>query len=539
MGKLKPSTIRIGRRYRENRLDGPYDAVIIGSGIGGLTTAALLSDLGWKVCVLEQHYTAGGYTHSYDRNGYEWDVGVHYIGDVGAKTRTRMMFDYLSGGKLKWAPMDEEYDRFYVGSKTFCAKAGKQQFRDNLVSQFPAEEQAIDQYMNLLGQVGKGLTAYSMKKLLKPWQRVVAWPYLKLKIPALLFRNTYEVLSELTNDQDLIAVICGQWGDMGLPPKRSAFMVHAMIARHYLHGGFYPIGGSWNIAETIIPKIQRTGGEVFTYALVEQILLQGQQVTGVKMADGHHIECDHVISSAGIDNTFSRLLPAEAVTNAGYDPLLKRVQPSMAHLGVYIGLKETADQLGLPKTNFWIYPGNDSDAAVDGFMKDSGAPFPVVYISFPSAKDPDYSRRHPGTATIEIVAPAPLEWFEKWRGTIWGKRGDDYDTFKAELGDRLMQYLYEKLPQLKGKVDYYEVSTPLSTEYFCAYQYGELYGLDHDSVRLQQTWLGPRTRFKGLWLTGQDVLTCGVTGAMMAGLLTTSAMIGMRKSGTLLKKIFN
>jgi all-trans-retinol 13,14-reductase len=144
MGKLTPSTLRIGRRYRANRLDGPYDAVIIGSGIGGLTTAALLSDLGWKTCVLEQHYTAGGYTHSYDRNGYEWDVGVHYIGDVGARTRTRMMFDYLSGGELKWAPMDAEYDRFYVGDRTFSAIAGKQQFRENLVKRFPAEAQAID-----------------------------------------------------------------------------------------------------------------------------------------------------------------------------------------------------------------------------------------------------------------------------------------------------------------------------------------------------------------------------------------------------------
>ena len=64
----------------------------------GLTTAALLSELGWRVCVLEQHYTAGGYTHSYERGGYEWDVGVHYIGDVGSKTRTRRMFDFLSDG---------------------------------------------------------------------------------------------------------------------------------------------------------------------------------------------------------------------------------------------------------------------------------------------------------------------------------------------------------------------------------------------------------------------------------------------------------
>jgi all-trans-retinol 13,14-reductase len=538
MTKLKASTIRIGHRYRPNRLDKKYDAVVIGSGMGGLTTAALLSDLGWKVCVLEQHYTAGGYTHSYDRNGYEWDVGVHYIGDVGAKTRTRMMFDFLTAGKLKWAAMDDEYDRFFIGDRVYCAIAGRQEFRDNLVAQFPGEERAIDQYMKLLGEVGKGMSVYSMSRLLKPWQRALVWPYLKLKTPKLLFRNTYEVLSELTQDQDLIAVLCGQWGDMGLPPKRSAFMVHAMIVRHYMYGGFYPIGGSWKIAEMIIPKIQKSGGEVFTYASVKKILLDGKQVVGVEMADGHKIDCSCVVSSAGVENTFFHLLPAESVTRVGYDPLLKRVKPSMAHLGVYIGLKETAEQLGLPKTNFWIYPENDFDAAVDGFMGDPQAPFPVVYISFPSAKDPDYERRRPGTATIEIVAPAPFEWFEKWQGTTWGKRGDDYDTFKTQLGERLMQHLYEKLPELNGKVDYYEVSTPLSTDHFCAYRFGELYGLDHDPVRLQQTWLGPRTRFKGLWLTGQDVLTCGVTGAMMAGLMTTSAIIGSRKSMTLLKRIF-
>jgi all-trans-retinol 13,14-reductase len=210
----------------------------------------------------------------------------------------------------------------------------------------------------------------------------------------------------------------------------------------------------------------------------------------------------------------------------------------MAHLGVYIGCRETAAELGLPKTNFWIYPGNDYDTAVERFINDPQAPFPVVYISFPSAKDPDYLRRRPGTATIEIVAPAPFEWFEKWRGSTWGKRGEDYEAFKAELGERLMRHLYDKLPQLQGKVDYYEVSTPLSTDHFCAYRHGELYGLDHDPVRLQQTWLGPRTRFKGLWLTGQDVLTCGVTGAMMAGLLTTTAILGLRQSGPLLRRIF-
>lgn len=535
---MKASTLRIGYRYRPKRLASHYDAIVIGSGMGGLTTAAFLSELGWKVCVLEQHYTAGGYTHSYERNGYEWDVGVHYIGDVGTATRTRKMFDFLSDGKLQWAPMDAEYDRFYVGNKVFNAIAGKQEFRENLLRQFPSEGVAIDRYMQLLSEISGGLSSYAMDRVLKPWQQKFVAPFMKLKKPKDLYRNTYEVLSELTDDPDLIATICGQWGDMGLPPKQSSFMVHAMIARHYLYGGFYPVGGSWKIAESIIPKIQKTGGEVFTYARVRQILVADGKVRGVEMADGHRINCECVISSAGIVNTFKGLLSDAAVTSFGYKQQLPQVKPSFAHLGIYIGLQHTAEELGLPKTNFWIYPSNDYDAAVDEFVENKDAEFPVVYISFPSAKDPDYLNRHPGTATIEIVAPAPYEWFEQWQDSTWGKRGEDYEAFKKDLGERLLRHLYEKLPQLEGKVDYYEVSTPQSTNWFSGYQRGELYGLEHTSERLQQDWLGPRTRIPGLWLTGQDTLTCGVTGAMMAGMLTTMALVGIRKMGPVLKKVY-
>ncbi len=538
MNTKTPGSLRLGYRYRPKRLAPQYDALVIGSGMGGLTTAALLSELGWKVCVLEQHYTAGGYTHSYERHGYEWDVGVHYIGDVGTRTRTRRMFDFLSGGKLDLAPMDAEYDRFFIGDKVFSAVAGKKAFRDNLVNSFPDEEQAIDAYMELLAEVSGALSVHSMGRVLKPWQQSLAAPLMKMRIPASMYRNTYEVLSELTDDQDLIAVLCGQWGDMGLPPRQSAFMMHAMIARHYLYGGYYPVGGSWRIAESIIPMIRNAGGEVFTYARVKQILVDDGKITGVEMQDGQRIDCPCVISSAGADNTFKHLLPADVVERTGYQHLLSTVRPSLAHLCVYIGLKASAESLGLPQTNFWIYPHNDFDAAVERFVEDKDAPFPVVYISFPSAKDPDYLNRHPGTATIEIVAPAPYKWFEEWRGSTWGKRGEDYDALKADFGKRLMQHLYDKLPQLNGRVDYYEVSTPLSTDWFAGYQRGELYGLDHTSERLQQKWLGPRTKIPGLWLTGQDVLTAGVTGAMMSGMLTTMAMVGLRKMTPLMKRIY-
>ena len=126
MAAMTPSTLRIGRRYRPARLAPPLRRHRHRIRHGRAHDGGAAQRTGPKVCVLEQHYTAGGYTHSFERNGYEWDVGVHYIGDVGAKTQTRRMFDFLSDGKLEWAPMDSEYDRFFVGDKVFNAKAGKQ-----------------------------------------------------------------------------------------------------------------------------------------------------------------------------------------------------------------------------------------------------------------------------------------------------------------------------------------------------------------------------------------------------------------------------
>jgi all-trans-retinol 13,14-reductase len=537
MSRVQPSTLRIGRRYRPSRLEGPYDAVVIGSGMGGLTVAALLSALGRRVAVLEQHYTAGGATHSYERNGYDWDVGVHYIGDMGRRTTVRRLMDFLSDGQLAWAPMDAHYDRFFIGERVYDAVAGKEAFRDNLVGYFPREARAIDRYLELLGEVSRGMRLFALDRTLPPWAAAVAGPVLRARLPSSFQRTTWDVLSELTDDAELIAVLTGQWGDMGLPPRRSSFVIQALIARHYLHGGFYPVGGASRIAETILPRISAAGGEVFTYARVDEVLLHDGRVRGVRMADGHEIESPCVISDAGAMNTFTRLLPREPVDEHGYGALIKKVTPSIGHVGVYIGLEATAEELRLPRTNFWVYPDNDYDGALERFERDPSGPFPVVYLSFPSAKDPDFARRHPGRATIEIVAPAPYSIFERWAGRTWGQRGEDYEALKQAYGERLLAVLYDKLPQVRGRVAYWEVSTPLSMQWFCGWERGELYGLDHDPSRLQQRWLRPRTRVPGLYLTGQDVMSCGVTGAMMGGVAAAGAVAGLRRLSPLMRRV--
>lgn len=523
----KPSTLRIGKRYRSSRVDDSYDAIVIGSGIGGMTTAAILSKAGKKVLVLEQHYTAGGYTHSYSRNGYEWDVGVHYIGEVGdPSSPLRKVFDFISDKNLHWAKMDDNYDRFHFGDDIYNLRAGREAFRNDLHDRFPEESKAINRYLELLDNVSQLIPLKVMDKLLPS---ILTKPYnilKKLGLPDYLNKTTYEVLNGLTSNEQLIAILTSQYGDCGLPPKKSSFLIHALIARHYLLGAYYPEGGAWKIADTIIPVIQQSGGDLLTYASVDEIVIEKGKATGVKMADGHIIRSSKIISSAGVINTFKHLVPEALSDKHGYLNHLDSISSSMAHLGMYIGLQGSPIELKLPKTNFWIFPDYDANKAFERFEADSNAEFPVVYISFPSAKDPEWQRKNPDKSTIEIVAPCPYAWFEKWKDEPWGKRSEEYNTLKDHFTERMLEVLYDKLPHLRGKIDYHETSTPLSTEFFCAYKKGELYGLNHDPKRFEQSWLRPKTSIPGLYLSGQDVLSCGVGGAMMGGLMAAVSVLG-------------
>ena len=536
--KTTASTLRIGTRYRAERIDAAYDAIVIGSGIGGLCSAALLSQMGKKVIVLEQHYTAGGFTHAYERNGYEWDVGVHYIGDMGRKSQGRGLFDFISGGKLKWAEMDSVYDRIILGNEKFDFVAGKENFKNSLKKQFPDDVDAIDKYVELVTATTKYMGAVSQAKAMPaPVAKLMSLSS-KNKFPDYALDTSYDVLRRLTDNEKLIAVLCGQWGDHGCPPKESVFLMHALIAGHYFNGGFYPVGGASQIAATIIPQIQVSGGDVFTYADVQEIIIDKGRAVGVKMADGHCLYAEHIISNAGVVNTFSDLLPAALSEELGYKQKVDALETSMSHGGMYLGLKGTAEELQLPKTNLWIYIDEHHDDNVAALRKDPSAPLPLVYVSFPSAKDPDFQRRYPGRSTIEIViGPCDFEAYRQWADKTWGKRGDDYEALKEDLSERMLEALYKQMPQLRGKVDYSEVSTPLSTSHFCRYKKGEAYGLAHNKERFQQDWLKPKTAVPGLYLTGQDVISCGVVGALMAGMVTAMSVVGIRGAGSLMKKI--
>ncbi|MGK0286561.1 MAG: all-trans-retinol 13,14-reductase, partial [Salibacteraceae bacterium] len=287
-----------------------YDTIVIGSGMGGLATASILAQQGQKVVVLERHYVAGGFTHVFKRKGYEWDVGIHYIGEVQRESSMmKKMFDYVTAGELKWADMGEVYDQIIIGDQKFDFVKGVKNFKLKMTEYFPEEQDAISAYVDLVFKAVKSSRYFYMNKALPSFIRFMIGGFLKRPFLKYSDKTTDEVLRSLTQNELLIKVLTGQYGDYGLSPKKSSFAMHATVARHYFDGGSFPIGGSSQIAKTIDPIIEAAGGTILINAEVAEVIIENNQATGVKMNTGQIISAKNVVSSAGIMTTYSKILP--------------------------------------------------------------------------------------------------------------------------------------------------------------------------------------------------------------------------------------
>ena len=507
-----------------------YDAIIIGSGIGSLTTAGLLARAaGARVLVLEQHTTPGGLTHSFRRLGATWDVGVHYVGDMEPGSRPRQLMDYLTEGALTWNRMPAGYDRFYLPGHGLdvTIPAGADEYQRLLTSLFPHEKTAIRRYCRDVKRAYSWMSLHYAHEMVPPR----AAPAVRLAQRALAghaLEQTQHYMERRFRDPALRSLLTTHWGDYGVEPSRSAFVAHAMIVGHYMNGAWFPRGGSAQIARMIEKGIVGAGGRILLAHEVDQILVEDGAAVGVRVTDHsgttpltYEERAPIIISGIGARETYQHLLPTTGPTGG----LTARVRERITGLGhggsavtVYLTLDHYPE--GVTGANVWINTdtGRADPARMTAYLLD-GHPR-SAFISFPGIKSGE------AHATAEIISFVTPEAFERWEGTQPKHRGRDYEALTSSMARALIDLAESAVPGLTDAVRYVEVGTPLTVEHYTSHEGGCFYGLPLTPERFHADLGTPSTPITNLILTGQDAGMPGIVGAAMAGLSAACKALG-------------
>ncbi len=510
-----------------------WHAIVIGSGIGGLTAAAALAHAGRRVLVLEQHDILGGMTQTFTRQGFRFGTGLHYLTGViapgGGPGRFATLLHTLGDGTLRFQPLPQHFDLVRLvgtdGQETrFAWGAPETDNWARLKAMFPAEATAIDAYAARYEQAGRSIrTLLALHGMPRPAATLMRW----LLGGRLRHRAELTLADALADVRDpaLRAILGARGGDYGLPPSQAPLVLHALVMGSYAEGGAgYPVGGPARLAESLGAGVRAASGELRTGARVVQIVVEDGRAIGVQLADGTVEHAAHIVSAMGALNTVAALPDGAALD---WQARIQRHAPSCAYITLYLGFDGAADDLrtrGFDGANHWIYDGSATGAAPDPEVliwrqptdTDAGA----LYVSFSGLNDPEHAR----APTAEVLALCDWDFFAAWQDSRLGQRPEAYEATKAWIEDRLLSQFKRLFAALANRIAYHELSTPLSQAAYALAPAGAMYGLATTPARLLDPALHVQTPLPGLLLAGQDVASLGIEGAAMGGLMAAATL---------------
>ena len=517
-------------RYRELN-DDRFDVIVVGAGTGGLTTAALLARRGKKVLVVDQHSVAGGNATIFRRRGYEFDIGLHYIGACQPDGIMTRVLRAAGVGDLEFEELDPDgYDTLVFPDFVFKIPKGIEVFRDRLCEYFPREKRAIDRYVTLLRQADRFLKLMG-NPAAAPWT-------LARSLMLMRWRNATlgEFLDSCTKDARLKAVLTAQNGTYALPPSRASLLVHAAIALHYMEGAYYPKGGGQVISDRLADAVERYGGKVLLLTKVERIAVRGGKVEGVELNSRHlgrrFIQAPIVISDADLKRTMIDLVGAEHLKSKTVDRA-RRFEMSPALGVVYLGVRRDLKAEGHPHTNYLINPGYDCEHTYAAAARGEFPEQPFAYVTIASLKDPTNARVAPhGITNLQVMSIVPSD------PAAWGvseeealsrayQRSEGYRHHKLLYARSLIAAAERVFSGLSQQIAYEEVATPLTQSRYTGSTGGTSYGIAPTPDQFLLRRPGAKTEVGGLYLCGASCRTGhGIMGVALSGLTAAAEVTG-------------
>ena len=507
------------------------DVIVVGAGAGGLTAAAYLAAAGRQVTVVDRQSMAGGNTAVFTHEGYEFDIGLHYLGGQAiAQPAVRAALEPLDI-ELTYREQDPDgFDTLLFDDMTFEVPKGVEAFRGRLHEAFPDERHAIDRYLARISAVAEALE-------LRPPRRPREAPRYAWSARSAIAAARTTLGKELDRrdcSPRLRAVLTWIHGIYGLPPSRVALAMHAVVSLHYLRGAWYPEGGAQVVSDRLVDVIREHGGQLLLDLEVDRILVQDGAVDGVRLRPGpggtsppvEELHAPVVISNADLKRTFLELLAPDVVPGR-LRRRVRRFEMAAPLFIVYLVIDRDLRAEGMPNRNWAVIDYDDLESMYAAYARGQLPSQQSVWITSASLKDPTNPRLcRPGQTNLQLmsIAPASHAFWDVGEDLVAGPR---YQERKHQLRDRLVAAAERAIPGLAEAIAYEEAATPISLERHLGSSGGTSYGIAATPRQFGIPRPGPRTPIDGLFLAGASTRSGhGITGTMFGGVEAASAVLG-------------
>ena len=506
-------------------------AVIIGGGLGGLFTGAILAKEGLEVTVLEKNATAGGGLQTFRRFGETFDTGMHVVGGMrpgGNIWRICRYLGILDGVQLMDVD-DDCTDRLFFAEdrRRYTIAQGREGFVESLARDFPHEREALQRYVEAVLRIADHTDLFNLRPS-------ASGPSLFASSPDFLMAAT-DFIAQFTDDPRLRAVLAYMNPLYGGRPGQTPAYVHAIISTLYIRGASRFVGGSSRFADLLAEVITSHGGRVLTGDGVEWVEVshspspsaggaRGRHVVNVRTRKGIVYTADHYISAIH-PCTLMQLMDERAFPKA-YRERLNSIPNAHSAFSLFIKLKpETFPYINHSEYYMTRY------ADVWNFSR-ADRPWPLGFLFMTPPED-----CHAGCTSVTaskalVTAPMPFDMVSRWastslRGEGTGHRGPGYEAWKEEMAAALLRQVEDLHPGFGQCIEAVNTASPLTIRDYYGAKEGTICGFSKDCRNIALSHLPVVTKIDNLLLTGQNNSLHGFCGVPLTAINTAEAVLGM------------
>jgi len=452
-----------------------YDAIIIGSGLGGLSCGAYLAKNGWKVLVLEKHSLPGGYATSFKRGSFTFDVALHMINGAGKGQNTYKFLEWCGvGDKIEFQKL-KYFMRFIFPDLDIRLPSGDlNEVISVLENNFPHEKEGIrnlfKQAIKIYNDVFKFIRAGTPF-----WLQLPIFPLLYRGLFPVLNKTGGQLFNKHLRDEKLKAILLGNWIFYGLPPSKLNIIYSVLPNLDLLMmGAYYPKGGNQVMTNSFVDVIKENNGEVALNSEVSSIVIEDGRAVGVVTKRGEKFLGSKIISNACAEETFINLIGKEKLPERFLNRMDK-MERSISIFCVYLGLNEEFTTKLENREDHEVFALNtynlDEDYRWSMNCEADKASFAVTLYS-----NIDDTLAKGNNFVMGIAQVQGFDYWRKYENDYLKGNKKEYNKEKERIAMILIERAEKIIPEISKHIEVLEVATPLTLKRYTGNTDGAPYG---------------------------------------------------------------